>query len=293
MRLAVAGLYLPSRELAHPGHELTQKIRESKVSREHDPLFARLLAQSAARHFPGFRPDLVVSMPPKPGGEDRFRNVRGELAARLGAADGRCALTRTRVVGDYRRMSAALRLVAAAGSHRASDSVRARSVLLIDDVVTSGAQAGDALRTLLAAGAAGVRLACVARTVGGGGEPSARSRIAIAAFEGVGLAALSGGPYDPTVADRVVVEVVSVEPLPLGASGSRRALVRWSDGTFGEALRWWADELLFSEGDLLGKTEAQLRSLHFGRDRDYLRSDSPLPIDQLPGLSSGRLRGDG
>jgi hypothetical protein len=75
------------------------------------------------------------------------------------------------------------------------------------------------------------------------------------------------------IADRVVLEVVSVNPLPLGASGSRRAVVRWSDGTVGEALRWWHDEVLFCEGDLLGKTEAQLRSLHFKRDRDYLRAE--------------------
>jgi hypothetical protein len=288
---AAAGLYLPSREIAHPGHELTQKIRESKVSREHDPLFARLLAQSAERHFPGFRPELVVSLPPKPGRDDRFRSVRRELAARLGAADRASALTLTRPVADYRRLGGARRLAAAAGSHLASESVRARSVLLIDDVVTSGAQAGDAIRALIAAGATEVRFACVARTIGSQRAPP--RCIGIAALERSGWPLCRPGTYDPTVADRVVVEVVSVEPLPLGATGSRRAMVRWSDGTVGEALRWWADELLFCEGDLLGKTEAQLRSLHFGRDRDYLRSEPPLPLDQLPGLSSGRLRDDG
>jgi len=72
---------------------------------------------------------------------------------------------------------------------------------------------------------------------------------------------------------RVVVEVVAVEQLPVGASGSRRALVRWSDGTVGEALRWWDDEVLFCEGDLLGKSEAELRNLHFRRDREWLQSD--------------------
>jgi hypothetical protein len=51
------------------------------------------------------------------------------------------------------------------------------------------------------------------------------------------------------VADRVVLEVVSVESLPPSARGSRRAVVRWSDGSFGEALRWWDDEVLFCEGD--------------------------------------------
>jgi len=55
--------------------------------------------------------------------------------------------------------------------------------------------------------------------------------------------------YDHVIADRVVLEVVSVDPLPLGASGSRRAVVRWSDGTVGVALRWWDDEVLFCEGD--------------------------------------------
>jgi hypothetical protein len=33
------------------------------------------------------------------------------------------------------------------------------------------------------------------------------------------------------------------------------------------------DEVLFCEGDLPSKTEAELRSLHFRRDRDYLRPD--------------------
>jgi hypothetical protein len=73
----------------------------------------------------------------------------------------------------------------------------------------------------------------------------------------------------------VIREVLAVEPLPVGASGSRRAIVRWSDGSVGEAARWWDDEVLFCEGDLLGKTEAELRSLHFRRDRAYLQSDAP------------------
>jgi predicted amidophosphoribosyltransferase len=192
MRVAAVGAYVPSRELAHTGHELSQRIRESKLWREHDPLFARLLAQSAARHFPGFRPDLVVSLPPKPSRDDRFRNVRRELAARLGAADGGGGLSLTRLVSDYRRMSAAQRLAAAAGIHLASGSVRARSVMLIDDVVASGAQAGDAIRALRAAGATDVRFACLARTIGSRAGPP-RRRIATAALECAGLAALSAG----------------------------------------------------------------------------------------------------
>jgi hypothetical protein len=80
--------------------------------------------------------------------------------------------------------------------------------------------------------------------------------------------------YDRRVGEPVIAEVIAVEPVPVDAPGSRRAVVRWSDGTVGEALRWYDDEVLFCEGDLLGKSEAELRNLHFRRDRDYLRADS-------------------
>jgi|tagenome__1003787_1003787.scaffolds.fasta_scaffold19709665_2 hypothetical protein len=69
-----------------------------------------------------------------------------------------------------------------------------------------------------------------------------------------------------------VVEVVVFAALPPGACGSRRAIVRWSDGAVGEALRWYDDEVLVCEGDLVGKTAAGIRALHFRRDRDYLRA---------------------
>jgi hypothetical protein len=69
-----------------------------------------------------------------------------------------------------------------------------------------------------------------------------------------------------------VVETVRFEDLPPGSRGTRRAVVRWSDGSEGEALRWYADEILICEGDLIGKTPVQIRSLHFARDRDWLQS---------------------
>src|SRR5512132_1531594 len=78
----------------------------------------------------------------------------------------------------------------------------------------------------------------------------------------LGAIAMSASDTSPTV-----VEVVRFEDLPLGSRGSRRAIVRWSDGSEGEALSWYADEILICEGDLIGKTREQLRALHFRRDR--------------------------
>ena len=65
-------------------------------------------------------------------------------------------------------------------------------------------------------------------------------------------------------ADLTVEEVLRFEGLPPDSLASRHAVVRWSDGTEGEALRWYADEVLVCEGDLIGKTREQLRSLLSG-----------------------------
>ena len=58
------------------------------------------------------------------------------------------------------------------------------------------------------------------------------------------LGDVSASDTSPTV-----VEVLRFEDLPLGSRGSRRAVVRWSDGSEGEALAWYADEILVCEGD--------------------------------------------
>jgi hypothetical protein len=73
---------------------------------------------------------------------------------------------------------------------------------------------------------------------------------------------------EPTVA-----EVVAVRDLPLDVPGSRALVVRWSDGTTSEALRFCADETLFSEGDLVGKTQAQVRALLQRRDVEFVQGD--------------------
>jgi hypothetical protein len=44
------------------------------------------------------------------------------------------------------------------------------------------------------------------------------------------------------------------------------------DGSEGEALRSYGDEARVCEGDVPGKTQEELRSLHCRRDRDSLQS---------------------
>ena len=72
--------------------------------------------------------------------------------------------------------------------------------------------------------------------------------------------------------DPIVAEVLRFEDLPPDSMASRRAVVRWSDGSEGEAVRYYGDEVLVCEGDLIDKTQDEIRSLHFRRDRDWLQS---------------------
>ena len=163
---SAAGLYVPA--LAGGGRredELSLMIRGSKGSREHDRELTDRLAEAVARAFPRLVPELVVSVPERPGEEDRFRYIRAGLAARLGAADGWAALCQTRVVEGYRELTTPERRTCCAGRFGADDRVRDRSVLLVDDVVTSGAQASEAIRAPRAAGARSVRFAAVAIAV--------------------------------------------------------------------------------------------------------------------------------
>jgi hypothetical protein len=74
------------------------------------------------------------------------------------------------------------------------------------------------------------------------------------------------------MAERTVVQVLRIEE-PAPGEGRRDVIVRWSDGSTSCALSYFADEILVSEGDMVGKTAAELRSLHFRRDREYLQRD--------------------
>ena len=160
-----AGLYIPAFAPGGCEDELSRTIRRSKASRAHDRELTDRLVEAFTRAFPGLAPELVVSVPQRPGEEDRFRYIRAGLAGRIGAAVSGSALRQTRVVAAYRELRTPERRACCSGRFAAHDRVRGKSVLLIDDVVTSGAQASEAIRALEAAGARLVRFAAVAIAV--------------------------------------------------------------------------------------------------------------------------------
>jgi ComF family protein len=80
------------------------------------------------------------------------------------------ALVRTRPTAEQAGLTRPARLANVAGAFavpaRATDRVRGRSVLLVDDVITTGATAAACARALLAAGAGAVDVIALARAEG-------------------------------------------------------------------------------------------------------------------------------
>jgi hypothetical protein len=94
-----------------------------------------------------------------------------------------------------------------------------------------------------------------------------RSNINSTAKEVVEIRSISMHADDP-----IVEEVLRFEELPPGSLGSRRGDRPLERRHVGDGITFYDDEVLFCEGDLLGQTREQIRSLDFRRDCDWRQS---------------------
>lgn len=150
---------------------MTNLVLDSKTTRSRDPEIAEQLRQAAvAAGIPA--PDMVISPPADPGKPDRFTEIRRMLARDLGGADHGSPLREVADIPGYRQMTIAQRRAAtrALGTGRFEvtdpDRVRGKTILIVDDVITSGEQARATRDALIAAGADDVVFLALARANG-------------------------------------------------------------------------------------------------------------------------------
>jgi ComF family protein len=131
-----------------------------------------LLVEATRAGLPGGAPQLLVPVPLHPRRErERGFNQAALLARRVGRAWG-CAvrgdvLVRTVATRSQTELDAAARRANVRDAFRARRSalVEGRHVVLVDDVLTTGATLSECARCLRAAGAAAVGALTVARVV--------------------------------------------------------------------------------------------------------------------------------
>jgi ComF family protein len=131
------------------------------------PLLAHLLALEAASFLAG-APDLVCAIPlhRKRFHQRRFDQAQllaGELARRTGRRCVPGALVRHRATERQVGLNESERDLNVAGAFRGQASVRGARLLLVDDVLTTGATARAAARALLGVGALEVQVLALAR----------------------------------------------------------------------------------------------------------------------------------
>lgn len=128
-------------------------------------VFGLLLAGRAA----GWRGDAVLALPLAPPrlrerGYNQSEEIARVLAARLGRPLLHHALVRLRNTASQQGLRLAQRRINVRGAFQATPVVAGRHLLLVDDVLTSGATLNEAAAALRRAGALSVTNAVVART---------------------------------------------------------------------------------------------------------------------------------
>ena len=120
--------------------------------------FAVFMAEDFARTYEGLRCDVALGAPSFERRNDHAERLARECAKLLGVKyDGR-ALVKVRKTEKQHELGAEGRAANLNGAFKVSNpaEVRARAVLLVDDVTTSGETLNECAKTLKAAGAAAV-----------------------------------------------------------------------------------------------------------------------------------------
>jgi hypothetical protein len=151
-----AGHYYTQSDSRHPSDALSRLIIKAKDDPDAAERVGELLAGLTDTPWKGMDVDLITSVPPKPNQTyDRFGPVRAAISAASGTIERGDVLRQLFDDDAYKHQRAEDR-PGRVRERFASIALSNERVLLIDDVITSGGQADECRRQMLAQGASQV-----------------------------------------------------------------------------------------------------------------------------------------
>jgi hypothetical protein len=145
------GRYFAMADARYPGHALSHLLLDSKSDPTARTTLAGIFAAIATLPLKN-RSDIIATVPPAPAKSDRFAVARAALARALSAQDG-ALLAQRYAVTDYWHLPRSRREPTIADRFEVTSRLSGQSVLLIDDILTSGAQATACRKALKQSGA--------------------------------------------------------------------------------------------------------------------------------------------
>jgi len=167
--IQTTGRYIPNDEYRNYKHVLTHWVHRSKrrdCGVQFIERFVRLARPLLEQMIDQFGANLVTRIPPRPGEWDRMKQYLNELCRGTDASPAPHLLKSIRSWDRQVGLTAKEREENVRGVFKASCPLPNEHVILFDDVITTGATAAEAARTLLDAGCTRVSVLAVAASDG-------------------------------------------------------------------------------------------------------------------------------
>lgn len=146
------GRYYKARHRRHHDR-LSQSVLEAKDTGATHPVLEAAFSESLAHLGASVQVDVVASIPPRSGEVDRFARYRHLACDALGARDDVCIRVLQEVPKHYKSLARQEKQALRPGRFAIDDDLSRATVLLIDDVVTTGSTLGAMSDAVAEAGA--------------------------------------------------------------------------------------------------------------------------------------------
>ncbi|MGG4443732.1 ComF family protein [Brevibacillus fortis] len=162
-RVFTGGRYFTREHCKYSFHQLSHRIRKSKDETSEDTLFTEIFVKIISAMLKNMKIDGLTRVPPKPSNtRDRLGPIVANVSTHLKIQDLSKSLNCTEDYPSQKGLNAIERELNVRDKFSASSNVENKTIILLDDVFTTGATATECVHTLRKAGVSDVIVVTIA-----------------------------------------------------------------------------------------------------------------------------------